>query len=60
MRRHDVLELIEVGEPYRDGAYWFAPHKAREANGAVKEDPVRIRFYTLDGEDYCIVAMPNL
>ncbi len=55
-----VLEILEMGEPYQQGPYWYLPCTAREVGGKIKTDPVRIRFYEIDGVEYCIVAMPNL
>lgn len=55
-----LIELVEIGAAEERGPYWFLPATAREADGTVKNDPARIRFFTLGDEERCIIAMPNL
>ena len=54
-----LIKLLEIGNPYEDGLYWFAPCKVQELGGNIKNDPLRIRFYDFDGVQYCIIAMPD-
>jgi hypothetical protein len=54
-----LIEILEIGQPHEEGAYWIVPCKVRELGKTIKEDPVRVRFYELDGTQYCIIAMPD-
>jgi hypothetical protein len=54
-----VMEILEMGTAYEDGQYWFQPCKVRELGTKIKDEPIRIRFYTLDGTEYCIIALPD-
>ncbi len=54
-----LIEILELGDAYESGPYWFLPCKVRELGGNIKNDPLRIRFYELDGNQYCIIAMPD-
>jgi hypothetical protein len=54
-----LIKILEIGTPYQDGLYWFAPCKVRELGGNIKNDSVRIRFYEFNGTQHCIIAMPD-
>ena len=54
-----LIKILELGQVYESGAYWFLPCKVRELGGNIKDDPLRIRFYELNSIQYCIIAMPD-
>lgn len=54
-----LIEILEIGQPAQEGLYWIVPCKVREMGGHIKNDPVRVRFFELDGVEYCIIAMPD-
>ena len=45
------IELLELGEPYQKGDYWYIPSKTKEANGKIKEELIPIKFFEFEGAE---------
>ena len=54
-----LIEVLEMGEPYQEDAYWYVSCKVKDIQKGLKQDLVRIRFFEFDGIRSCIIAMPD-
>lgn len=54
-----LVEILEIGTPYRQDGYWYVPLKSREISGTVKDEQVPVKFYEFDGNRYCKIMWPD-
>lgn len=54
-----LVEILELGQPYEQGDYWYIPVKSRETGGKLKDEQVPVKFYEFDGIQYCMIMWPD-
>jgi len=54
-----VWKLLELGEPYEEGGYWYIRAKTEELGGRIKDELLPIRFHEFEGHTYCMVMWPD-